>query len=976
MDTTGAKQTQPWFGIQSSRFQSRSLIAAAFICISILLTALPARAATSQQNYLNALVDFERYAETIWHTNTSANQPPDSGYWGDGGSTGNGGIRGSCGVAVAYAVLVDAMPGNSTNALRLLRIRQALNYAANTHCSATNLPYWCVDGHKWGWATNSTDWQTPEWSGSLGFACLLVQSNLPVQTITNCQRVIASEAGHRATIAPPSGHVSDTKAEENAWDSNILALGAAWLSTNANAANWLLAAKQYLVNSYTLPDNSGDPLAPGITTDTLYGSYALENHGFFHPTYEMVAGMSLGDSLLMARLSNPTVATQLQAFADHNLPAVWTNVLSSTVFDSGEFGYPAGLDWELHDYEQNSYIAWMAAHFNDPIARWADAQLSQLVRTRQIINGNGQFVGPSGGGFYREAVGAKRTAIAWLHWASADFPSGVSSAPAPGFKHFPDVNVIVHRTGSGFVSLSYGPQTNGSSPRIMAMIEAPSPSSFPSNVFVASPLEPGVIGFGTLGGPTGARLVSLTTNALGFQAELQITNGANGTTEVYFKSTGDSVGIVEVPFPAAGAATSGAGSFNTGIENDPLTGGSRLLEWTGSSATISNRTGASRNVTNGWLCVSGRYGVAAGPGGYFKYQAASSYNRLGAAEDTLQFYPNDPLGVRYAVYFPGKNAQQTASNATLINLNLTSSNSILTFPGPTGSVATIVASMPAPPPPYQPYILPISAIAGSSSQAAYPPTNAVNGNYTDFWVSSGANPGQGPTPSNPEWLLASFPRRVAISRFRVYPRTTNGGYGPKDVQMLLNGAVVYSGTMQPTTTLDITLSPPVYATNAELYITSSYDAGSPGNPRNVQVDEVVFFERALPGTFGDWAVRQFNDAQLADTSISGPTADPDNDGAPNLLEFAMSGSPLSSDSATFQLKNISASPTQFAYRFQQTKDLGDVTRQFQQSSNLSLWTSITPLTVSTAQDLGSALLLQASFALTNKQTFYRLSFTK
>src|SRR5215471_12642705 len=151
-------------------------------CLLIFSTA-SASAATSQQNYLNALVDFERYAETIWHTNTSPNQPPDSGYWGDGGSTGNGGIRGSCGVAIAYAVLVDAMPGNSTNTLRLLRIRQALNYAANTHCSGTNLPYYCSDGHKWGWATNSTDWQTPEWSGSLGFACLLVQSNLPIQTV-------------------------------------------------------------------------------------------------------------------------------------------------------------------------------------------------------------------------------------------------------------------------------------------------------------------------------------------------------------------------------------------------------------------------------------------------------------------------------------------------------------------------------------------------------------------------------------------------------------------------------------------------------------------------------------------------------------------------------------------------------------------------------------------------------------------------
>src|SRR5262249_54148279 len=159
-----------------------------------------------------------------------------------------------------------------------------------------------------------------------------------------------------------------------------------------------------------------------------------------------------------------------------------------------------------------------------------------------------EFVGPSGGGFYREAVEARRTAIAWLHWANADYPTGPSTAAAPMFKHLPDVDIIVQRSAYGFTSLCYGPQTNGSPARFMAMIEAPM-ANFPSNVFVASPILPGVIGMGALGNPTGARLVSLTTNATGFTAELQVTNGANGTTKVYFKSTGETVGVVEIPFP-------------------------------------------------------------------------------------------------------------------------------------------------------------------------------------------------------------------------------------------------------------------------------------------------------------------------------------------------------------------------------------------------------------------------------------------
>jgi hypothetical protein len=929
--------------------------------------------ADSKQTYLDALVDFERYAETIWHDATGASRPTNAGYWGDGGSSGNGGIRGSCGVAVAYAALVVAQPTDPKTAIRISRITKALNYAGQAHVTG---PRNCVDGQKWGWSSpSSTDWQTPEWSGSMALACILVQSNLPAQTIADCQRVVASEANHRASIPPASGYVSDTKAEENGWDSNILALSAAWMNSNSNAATWLNAAKQYLANSYTVANTNGDPLATWVTTVTLYPSYALENHGFFHPTYAIAAGMSLGDSLLMARLANPAIAAQLQPFAEHNVMAVWTNVVSSMLFDSGEFAYPAGLDWELHDYEHNSYITWLAAHFNDPLARWADGQLAQLVRTRQIVNGDGEFVGPSGGGFYREAVEARRTAIAWLHWANADFPTGPSVAPAPLFKHLPDVDIIVQRSAHGFTSLSYGPQASGSSARIMAMIEAPA-ATFPSNVFVASPILPGVIGMGALGNPTGAKLVSLATDANGFQAELQVTNGANGTTKVYFRSTGETVGIVEIPFPVTGFPSNAAASFSTGIENDPLTGGSRLLEWTGGTATVTNRTGAARNITNNWVCVSGRYGIAAGPAGYFNYQTAFSYNRLGASEDTLKFFPQNSLGARYAVWFPGKNAAQTASNANLINWTVTTSNSILTFPGPTGSVSQIIAALPPPLPAYPPYTLPIADVAASSFQASFPPANAVDGNLSDFWVSSGTSAGQGPTTNNPEWLQVSFPRRAAISRFQVYPRTTNGGYGPKDISLLLDGSSIYEGIMGPTTTLDVELAQPAYATNAELLITSSYDPMFPNNPRNVQVVEMVFFERAMPGTFGDWALHQFNATQLADATVSSPGADPDGDGAPNLLEFAMGGQPLAADAENLKLQDASLSANQFAFHFHQRKDLNGLTRQFLLSTDLIAWTPVSPLNVTTEQDFGEVVQLLATMSAPAQPSFFRISFTQ
>jgi hypothetical protein len=938
----------------------------------------------SQQIYLQCLTNFETYAESIWTTSATI---PDSGYWGDGGSTGNGGVRGNSGIAVAYAVLCLALPNDPRFATRLSRVRQALNYDYNTHVTGN---YNTTSGNKWGWSGVSTDWQTPEWSGSMGLACILVQSNLPAATINGVRTVVVSEANHRASIAPASGHVADTKAEENAWQGNILALAAAWMNTSNSAVTWSNAAIKYLANTYTVGNTTGDPLASWLTTVNLYNDWALENHDFYHPTYEMVAGMSSGDSLLMARMANPNIAAPLQVFAEHNVMSVWTNNLSGMIMDSGDFGYPDGLDWELHDYEQYSFIAWMAAHFNDPIARWDDLRLAQLTRYRQTVNNNdttapayyGAFVGVSGGGFYREAVEARRVAICWLHWNFADYPAGPTNAPAPVLENLTDVAVLTCRGTNGFVSISYGPQTNGFAARIMAVIE-PLAAGFPSNTIVTTPRLPGIIGLGAMGSPTGGRLVSITTNGNGFLAELQLTNGANGTTEVYFNNTGDSVGIVEVPKPGTGFANTAAASFSTGIENDPLCGGSRLLEWSNGSAIIGNRSGTSKNVTNNWICVSGEYGLSFGPAGYLNYAAATSYNRLGAAEDTLAFYPTNSLTARYAVYFPGKSALQTSNLAAQVGWSVSGTNATLTFPanGGLAQVSSLV-SLTSTNPSYPPYELAIGTVTASSSQAGYPPIYAADNNSSTFWVSL-----YGPT-NHAEWLLVNFTRPVAISEFYETPRNANSGYGPSTFEMFCNltnaipasgiptsGSNFWSGTGNALTTLDVKLSRPVYATNAAIIITGAYDNGSTSNPRNVQLTELNFFERAQPGTFADWQLQNFTDTQLTNAAIGIASADPDGDGVPNLLEFAVGGNPWFADATNAVVTGRLLGGNQLAFQFQERNALGNVARQFQGSGDLLNWTNTSPVSVNVLQNFGGSSLYQATFPVQLTPQFFRIRYS-
>lgn len=164
-----------------------------------------------------------------------------------------------------------------------------------------------------------------------------------------------------------------------------------------------------------------------------------------------------------------------------------------------------------------------------------------------------------------------------------------------------------------------------------------------------------MLGLGVLGNPTQAWLLRLATNGNAFTAELQLTHGSNGTTDVYVDCTGETIAIVEIPHPTGASASSAADSSTMGIENAPLNGGSRLLEWRDGSAVITNRSGVLQSITNNWICVGGHYGLVCGPDGWFQYQAAKRYSR-GTAEDTLRS-SKDELSSKFVLAATGTAAE-------------------------------------------------------------------------------------------------------------------------------------------------------------------------------------------------------------------------------------------------------------------------------------------------------------------------------
>lgn len=130
--------------------------------------------------------------------------------------------------------------------------------------------------------------------------------------------------------------------------------------------------------------------------------------------------------------------------------------------------------------------------------------------------------------------------------------------------------------------------------------------------------------------------------------------------------------------------------------------------------------------------------------------------------------------------------------------------------------------------------------SASSSQDAHPPGLVIDGDPGTFWVSSGGSPGQGPTPSRPEWLEFAFRTNVTISEIRVTPRP---GYGPRECQFQVGydekefrHVRSFVATEQGTTTNTFL---PVTGRFFRLLFRSSYDRNPGLPPRNVQVAECV-----------------------------------------------------------------------------------------------------------------------------------------
>ena len=255
-------------------------------------------------------------------------------------------IRPNTGAVLGFAFLHRfgpydaAVVGVSKEALLEGTIIPMMRYLTTTHLTGGRPT---GDGKPWG-----SQWQSAHWAHMVGRGAWWIWDDLPPDLEDAVRRVIAHEADRIAATDPPHQVLIDTKAEENAWNSQVLSVARALMPEDARWPVWEQAFQRWALSAFLRPADrdsdrlvDGRPLSEQFIGANIHDDFTLENHRRVHPDYMTTFILSMGCALDFAMGDRRPPDAVF-----HNCAGVYEN-LKWFSLPSGGFVYPNGQDWEL-----------------------------------------------------------------------------------------------------------------------------------------------------------------------------------------------------------------------------------------------------------------------------------------------------------------------------------------------------------------------------------------------------------------------------------------------------------------------------------------------------------------------------------------------------------------------------------------------------------------------------------------------------
>ena len=545
------------------------------------------------------LARFMKYAKSIY-TDAGVNARGDScGYFKalNAGGSDEDGVRTNADIAMTMAFVARYgkaegmdLPAQLTYYDLQRMAKHALTWAYSTH--RANQLVVCADGKHWGSQGGQWQWESSLWAMSVALCAHFLNAEGPMAE--SVRKLIEAEADAELVRQVPTNYRNDTKAEENGWDANVLACAVGMMPNHPHSRQWREAMCRFGFNCYTVKADQQDTtmVAGRHAKDwyagaNLFDDFTLQNHNFFHTSYQNVVMQEQAESMVVEKLFGGEPTTDI--FTWH-WQEVWNEVLAPMALCDGELAMPNGNDWSLYLGDQMPAYTAMAAFKRNGEALMLESRTLRLIEARQATTPNGAWMLHADIGPRRMGVTAHRVMMTWLMhelFSTADLtPVGwetfqYNHAKA---KILPAQNIIRSLTEERFVSFSW---SNGLKNANCLIV----PNQADERARIIVPYRKG--GTGNLIGyygnepsePSGE--LKLAGNTLQWIASGRMLIGAGKAHQNFGIAALPSNAVVMVDeLKASSAATLGTDRVGMlAISVDPVSKPQRTLYWDGGSTT-------------------------------------------------------------------------------------------------------------------------------------------------------------------------------------------------------------------------------------------------------------------------------------------------------------------------------------------------------------------------------------------------------
>ncbi len=302
-----------------------------------------------------------------------------------------------------------------------------LIFAYSTH--KANRLKTCAGGKYWGSVSkNDHVWESSLWAMSVAYSAFFQWDELSSQQKKYIENMLKAECNYELERSIPTGYVGDTKAEENGWETNVLAVTLGLFPDDPLADKWFQRLRAFAINCYSHPSDKNnttiiDPdydnatIADFYKGQNLYDDYTLQNHNFFHSSYQNVVIQELGESALALKLFQLSLYGKEKWHTNalmHNCQKVMDNVLNWFALADGELAMPNGNDWSLFLYDQITSYSTMACFLSDSNALMLENLAYQNIKKRQQTTTDGSWLLRPDVQARRMGVQAHRVMMTWL----------------------------------------------------------------------------------------------------------------------------------------------------------------------------------------------------------------------------------------------------------------------------------------------------------------------------------------------------------------------------------------------------------------------------------------------------------------------------------------------------------------------------------------------------------------------------------